>query len=105
MVRPYRMARWSVMNFELGRRALERRLLSKVPCEIPDVRGDSVIGQTAIGVRNAFLGEADHLWPFVDQQLAQSQRGAGSQRRCQDMLCFVSVAGCGQAERELDRGV
>jgi hypothetical protein len=89
----------------IRRRVLERRLLSKVQCEIPDVRGDSGIGRTAIGVRNAFLGEADHPWPFVDHQLAQSQRGAGSQRRRQDMLCLVSVAGCGEAERELDRGV
>ncbi|MDT5140755.1 MAG: hypothetical protein QOI79_74 [Mycobacterium sp.] len=39
-------------------RALERRLLGKAPCEIPDVCGDRVICQPAVGVRNAFLREA-----------------------------------------------
>jgi len=73
--------------------------------EVPDVRGDGVIGQIAVGLRNAFLREAEHRWPFVDEQLSQPECGAGFQRRCEDAVRFVSVAGCGQAERKLDRGV
>lgn len=89
----------------IGPRALECGLLSKVQCEIADIRGNRVIGRTAFGLRNTCRREAEHLGPFIDQQLPQSQRGAGSQRWRENVLCFVSVAGRGQAERKLDRGV
>ena len=73
--------------------------------EVPNVRGDSVIGQAGVSLGNAFLREADNLGSFISEQLAQSQRGAGSQRRRQYMLCFVGVAGHSQAERKLGRGM
>jgi len=74
-------------------------------CEIPDGRDERIIGQAAIGLLSTFLREAEHLRPFVDEQLAQSECGAGSQRRREDVLCLVGVVGCSHAERKLDRGV
>ena len=72
--------------------------------EVPNVRGDSVIGQAGVSLGNAFLREADNLGSFISEQLAQSQRGAGSQRRRKDELCFFSAAGCVQTQRQLDGG-
>lgn len=100
---------WLVKGREHRRRimppASEREVLGKVQCEIADIRGNCVIGQTAVGLRNAFLREAEHLWSFVDEQLPQSQCGTGSQSWRENVLCFVGVTGCGEAERKLDCGV
>jgi hypothetical protein len=76
-----------------------------VHCEIADILGKRVIAQTAFGLGNACLREAEHLGPFVDQQVSQAQRGAGSQRWPENVLRLVGVAGRGQAERKLDRAV
>src|SRR5215467_10750833 len=109
MVRPYRASVWQSRTCQRhpnsGPRDLACGLLSKVQYELADVRVGCVAGHGAVGPRDAFLCEAHHLRPFVDEQLSQSQRGAGSQRRSKDALGFVVVAGRGQAERKLDGGV
>jgi hypothetical protein len=52
---------------------------------------------------NGVLREANHLRPLVDEQLAKSKRGTGSQCGAQDADRFVVVAGSTETVRELQR--
>src|SRR5271166_7119270 len=84
---------------------LHRRRRSQTRHEFANIRRRRRVGCSELVCYHGIRRKEKHLRPLVDQQSAKPQRRTGSQRRRQDALRFVAIAGDGEAQRVLERGL
>jgi len=84
---------------------LRGRRRSQTRREFANIRRRRRVGCSELVCYHVIRRKEKHLRPLVDQQSAKPKRRNGPQRWRQDVLRFVAIAGDGEAQRVLERGL